>query len=154
MPRATVNLADTERVELKSLPPDSLDEGGFVVLRRLTYGQKIQRQQLAMEVSMHSTDNRRNSSPEMAMKMTQERVTVFDFGNCIVDHNLEDENGKKLDFRQPQAVFMLDPRVGEEISNHMDDMNNFEDDEDLKNSETGFGQQSSPTGNPSPMSLS
>lgn len=135
MPRATVNLAATDRVELKSLPKTEHEEGGFVVLRRLTYGQKIHRQQLATELSMQG--DARNKNPEMIMKMTQERVTAFEFANCIVDHNLEDENGKKLDFRSPQSVFMLDPRVGEEIANHIDEMNNFE--EDLPNSETGSG---------------
>jgi len=148
MPRATVNLADTNRIELKTLPAAGMEEGGFVVLRRLTYGQKIQRTQMATEVSMHQDGKGgKNSSPEMLMKMTTERVAVFDFASCIVDHNLEDEHGRKLDFKQPQSVFMLDPRVGEEIANHMDEMNNFEG--DLPNSETGFGPPSSPEENPS-----
>jgi hypothetical protein len=135
MPRATVNLATTERVELKSLPKTETDEGGYVELRRLTYGQKIHRQQLATELSMQG--DQRSKNPEMVMKMTQERVTAFEFANCVVEHNLEDEHGEKLDFRQPQSVFMLDPRVGEEIANHIDNMNNFDD--DLPNSETGSG---------------
>jgi hypothetical protein len=94
----------------------------------------------------------RNQNPEMLMKMTQERVVVFEFGNCVVDHNLEDEKGRKLNFKAPQDVFMLDPRVGDEIQQHIDDMNNFED--DLGNSETGFELPSSPDESPSPTSSS
>jgi hypothetical protein len=150
MPRATVDLSATRHVDLKTLPGEG-EEQGFVILRRLTYGQKVQRGQLAMEMSMQG-DGKRNQTPEMAMKMTQERVVVFDFGNCIVDHNLEDHSGRKLNFKSPQDVFMLDPRVGDEISQHIDDMNNFED--DLGNSETGFELPSSPDGTPTPTSSS
>lgn len=147
MPRATVNLADTEKVWLKTLPATEDEEGGYVVLRRLTYGQKIQRQQMSMEVSMQAQQGRgRNADPEMQMKMTQERVAIFDFANCVVEHNLQDENGALLDFKKPHSVFMLDPRVGEEISVEMDRMNNF--DEALGNSEPGSMQPSLASGLP------
>lgn len=141
MPRATVNLAATDRIELKTLPPSGDEEGGYVVLRRLTYGQKIQRQQMAMEVSMQAQGGR-SSDPVMDMKMTQDKVACFDFGNCVVDHNLDDDSGRRLNFKQPHDVFMLDPRVGEEIAMHIDRMNNL-DEATLGNSETGSEPQSS-----------
>lgn len=134
MPRATVDLNDTRRVDLKTCP------GGFVTLRRLSYGQKLQRQQLSMELSMTGDPKAKGKDAELGMRMTQERVAAFEFGNCIVDHNLEDDKGNKLDFRQPLNVMRLDPRIGEEIDNHISDMNNFEDDQG--NSETGSEQVS------------
>lgn len=153
MPRATVNLADTERVDLKTLPATDEAEGGYVILRRLTYGQKIQRQQMSMEVSMQAQQGKgRNADPEMQMRMTQERVAIFDFASCIVDHNLEDDKGSKLDFKQAHNVFMLDPRVGEEIAMNIDNMNNF-DEATLGNSGTGSMQPSSANGLPTTPQL-
>lgn len=147
MPRATVDINDTKRIDLKTLPGEG-DEQGYVVLRRLSYGQKVQRQQMSMEISMQQAE--RGSENQMQLKMQQERLAVFDFANCVVDHNLEDHSGRKLNFKAPHDVFLLDPRVGEEIAVEMDKMNNYE--EALGNSETGFERQSSPNGNPNPMS--
>jgi hypothetical protein len=131
MPRASVDMSATDRFELKSCP------GGFVVLRRMSYGEKLQRQTMATEASLRGE----GKNQQMNLHMMNHRVTVFEFSHCITDHNLEDENGQKLNFSVEANVFVLDPRIGDEIANHIDDMNNFEDTDAAKNSNTGSGLQ-------------
>jgi hypothetical protein len=119
MPRATVSITDTERYELKAC------EGGFVELRRLSYGEKMKRQEMSFGAAMKVDSGRKqHQSAEMTMDMAQTAATEFEFKNCIVDHNLEDEAGNKLDFKSPAHVHLLDPRIGEEIANYISDMNN------------------------------
>jgi hypothetical protein len=127
MPRATVNIQEAERVELKTLPE------GFVTIRRLSYGQKLERRAMSSQASAEMQGgNRRNM--KLVLDMINERAMLFDFTHCIIDHNLEDENGNRLDLSNPNHVRLLDPRVGEEIERALDRLNNFEeDDEELGN---------------------
>lgn len=123
MPRATVDFNDTKRHELKSLPE------AFVVLKRLSYGQKLQRQSMAMEMEMKQQGKDTQSSFQIAAT----KVAEFDFKNCIVDHNLEDEQGNKLNFQNPADVHRLHPAIGEEVGELIDGMNSFEDSDEAKN---------------------
>lgn len=127
MPSAVVNFAATEEYKLKTLP------GGFVKLRRLSYGQKLERQSMAMQTQIAGEGKKAS----MEMTMMQQVVTAFEFKNCIADHNLEDEQGTKLDFRKKENVFRLDPRIGEEIETYIDKMNNFEEGDEAENSDSG-----------------
>lgn len=120
MPKATVNINDVEKYDLKSC------EGGEVTLRRMTYGQKLTRQQNVVKMSMQQERGR--GAGKMNMDMLNHEATVFDFRACVVDHNLEDENGQKLNLTNPAHIDSLDPRVGEEIATFIDKMNNFEAD--------------------------
>lgn len=120
MPRATVDTTAAEKFDLKTC------EGAFVALRRLSYGEKLHRTGLSMQMNIEG-DNPKNA--KMAMEMMQERTTLFDFSKCIVDHNLEDDNGKKLNLATAQDMNRLHPQIGEEISTLIDKMNNFEEDE-------------------------
>lgn len=117
MPRATVDATNTEHYDLKTC------EGGFVELRRLSYGEKMKRQEMSFGAAM-KVDGKKNQSAEMTMDMAQTAAAEFEFKNCIVSHNLEDENGNLLDFRQAVSVHLLDPRIGEEIAGYIDTMNN------------------------------
>jgi hypothetical protein len=63
----------------------------------------------------------------MDMKTANQRVTEFEFGTCIAEHNLEDENGNLLDFKRPAHVAILDSRVGDEIAEAIDKMHSLED---------------------------
>lgn len=119
MPRATVSASDTTRFDLKTC------DGGFVVLRRLSYGEKMKRQEMSFGAAM-KMDRKQTQSAEMVMDMAQTAATEFEFKNCIVEHNLEDDNGNLLDFRTAVHVHLLDPRIGEEISGYIDQMNNFD----------------------------
>lgn len=127
MPIATANVVDTERKELKSLA------GAFVVLRRMTYGQIVDRRAL-MKLSVSGNQKDKNSiQGEMAMANRQ--ITAFEYRHCVVDHNLEKEvNGAtvKLNLGDAEDMNLLDPRVGQEIEQYINDMNNFED-EDQEN---------------------
>lgn len=119
MPRATVTLQDTERLELKTC------EGGYVVLRRLTYGQMLERRQMTkLEFS-----GRGNKDIAGQMALANAQVQLYEFKNCIVEHNLEDENGRQLNFASPVDVQRLDPRVGTEIETKIGEMNNYEDED-------------------------
>jgi hypothetical protein len=133
VPRATVNIADTEEFKLKSL------EGGLVTLRRMTFGQKLSRQEQAVKMTMEQ-QSRGGKGNKMSMDMLQHAATVFDFRACVVSHNLEDEEGRRLNLTQVADIDRLDPRVGEELAGLINDMNNFEDDLE----ESGFPEGSAP----------
>lgn len=123
MPNATVNLEETENHDLKTC------EGGYVVLKRMTYGQVVARRAM-MKLSVESSGKNKDFRGEMAM--ASKEITQFEFKNCIVDHNLEAADGRKLNLGSPVDFDSLDPRVGQEIEGLIGDMNNFED-EDQEN---------------------
>jgi len=131
MPRATV-VTETVRHELKSCP------GAYVVLRPMSYGTKLGRSDQAMKMTLKSESGPRRrgqaASSETEISMLQKAATQIDFQHCIVDHNLEDENERKLDFRSFSDIDSLDPRIGEEISSLIDEMNNFASEEEVGNS--------------------
>jgi hypothetical protein len=141
MVKATVSVS-TEKFDLETL------KGGYVELRRMTYGQKLKRMEMATQSTVRERQNgnrqqrrrARNADvdAEMDIKMLTRVVAEFEFRHCIVDHNLEDDSGNKLNFQVPQTLDVLDPRVGDEINTLIADMNNFEEaeDDDL-NSKTG-----------------
>lgn len=126
MPRATVDINQHQRYDLKSCP------GGFVVLRRMNYGEFLQRREMAMQMKMTSEGKSKNSATEMDLSMAQTKVAQFEFRNCIVEHNLEDHAGTLLDFRQAWTLSQLDPRIGEEIGELIDKMHQFDDAEDVQ----------------------
>lgn len=123
MPVATFKVSDSERHELKTCP------GGFVVLKRMTYGQTLERRAI-MKLSFTTQKGKKSIEGEMAMG--NRRIQIYEFQHCIVDHNLTDDMERKLNLADPVVLDQLDPRVGQEIENLISDMNNFDDDEDEK----------------------
>ena len=126
MPRATVNIQESIRKDLQTCPE------GYVVLRRLSYGQLLQRREMSAKMTFAG-----NSKSDMLgeLNAANQKVTEYEYANCIVEHNLEDENGTLLNFKQAWAVQSLDPRIGDEISKYIDELNQFE--ADLGNSSNG-----------------
>jgi hypothetical protein len=125
MPRAT-NVVEPEKFDLKTL------SGGWVLLRRLTYGQKLERKAMSSVASAETAGRSRNM--KLTMAMINEQATLYDFQRCIVDHNLEDDNGVKLNLGDMAIIKSLDPRIGDEVEQLMNKINNFEeDDEELGN---------------------
>lgn len=122
MPKATVNVSETERKELKSLA------GAFVVLRRMTYGESVERRAMLKMSIQGGTGGKRTFQGEMAFASRE--IQLFEFAHCIVDHNLEDDADRKLNLSNPVDFAQLDPRVGQEIEGLINDMNNFEDNEE------------------------
>jgi len=139
MPVVTIDPNEYERYELKTAPAnpnDPDDEQGFVMLRPLPYGLKLKRLDGAGKMVMRSQPTGKKNSKlddaEIELESSQEWAVAFDFQHCIGDHNLTDRNGQKLDFTRPFAIKLMNPRVGEEIQQLIDSLNNFEDDEELE----------------------
>ena len=119
MPNATVSF-QTERHELKSCPE------AWVELRRMSYGQIVERRSM-LKMSVASSKGSKDFKGEMAM--ANREITMFEFKNCIVAHNLTDSNERELNLGSPIDFAALDPRIGQEIEKLIGDMNNFEDDD-------------------------
>jgi hypothetical protein len=119
MPRASVLPDEVEKLDLQSIP------GGWVTLKRMTYGQKLYRQAQAAKMRV-SSDSRKSFSGEMDLMNVG--VTLQEIVNCVVDHNLykDEAETEKFDLHNPVDIQALDPRVGEEISTKIGEMNNFE----------------------------
>lgn len=126
MPIATI-VDSTERFELKSCPPD-----GYVVVRRMTYGEKLKRQSMMTKFKMEMGRNK-SDAMNMDVDLDQEKVSMWEFANLIVEHNLTDENEKPLNFKNMADIARLGPVVGEEIQTYIDKLNSFEEDDEVKN---------------------
>lgn len=131
MPRATVT-HETVRRELKTCP------GGYVELRTLTFHEMNTRQDIALRMYQERSTPKKGQKRQTEetvrayMDIANVAVTEYEFRNCIHDHNLEDENGDLIDFTKPMQAWRLDPKIGQEINNYIDELNQWEeDDEDL-----------------------
>ena len=124
MPRATIDAEARQRFDLETLPGGDGEEDGWVELRSLDYGQMLQRRDMAAKMAVEAPDGQGGNPMDRAtIEIIQRKVTEFEFATCVTDHNLEDANGQKLNFKFPQAVASLQPAVGAEISNLIDSMN-------------------------------
>lgn len=120
MVRATTSL-ETVRHELTSV------KGGWVELRPMTYGQFLQRRDMAMKMGVSGQAVQRGMPDKLDVELIQAAVIQFEFKVCIVNHNLEDDNGRKLLLGEPADFQKLDPRIGQEISDLIDEMTQWED---------------------------
>jgi hypothetical protein len=125
MPIAVV-LNTQEKFELKTL------EGAFVVVRRMNYGESLRRQGMATKFFIDGSQNSKDFKGELDVQ--QEAVTLWDFANLVVEHNLTDENERTLNFKSAHDVKRLDGAIGQEIGKYIDDFNRFEGDDEVKNS--------------------
>src|SRR6266576_984875 len=116
MPKATVDTAGV-RHDLKSC------EGGFVLLRQLPFGMMLKRRDLAARYMQEFTGTNIADVNTITINILNEKSRQFDFANMILDHNLEDANGNKLDFGNPMTLDVLDPRIAAEIETQMDKLN-------------------------------
>jgi len=121
MPDGTVS-QETYKRELKSLPPD-----GFVELKMLPYHDMLVRRDKGSIASMEQTQQRKkNRNEPETQKLTIESLQTWErdymFKSCIVDHNITDKNGVKLDFNSPMAFKMLRPDIGMEIERYIDEL--------------------------------
>lgn len=125
MPKAYVNKDETTHHDLKSCP------GGFVKLRKLTYGESIHRRQITSAMRMTAGEDQ---SFVGEMDLTNFDAVQYELSKCVVEHNLEkDDKGNQFDFSRAADLQLLDPRIGEEIQEQIRKMNEFnpdlEDDE-------------------------
>lgn len=116
MPRATIR-TEAQRIELKSL------EGGWVDIRQLPYYDMLVRRDRGGKLFFDAEQEGR-----VEIATLQAWARQYEFEHCILDHNLEDEHGNKLDFSNELTLKTLDPRVGQEIEDAIDKLHNTEDD--------------------------
>jgi hypothetical protein len=123
MPKATAP-TESKKFDLKSC------EGGFVCLRTMTFGEKLARRGFTSKALMRGGRGQRKGDFEAEMDLLNEQSQIFSFAHCITDHNLEDEDGNRLNLSAEGDIKKLHPQIGEEIDKLIDDMNNFDDEED------------------------
>lgn len=128
MPVAVV-VQNTKEYKLKSC------EGGIVEIRRMTFGESLVRKDMMASVAMEmqNRSSKANDSMKIQMDLLQEKTTLWEFLNLVVRHNLTDANDKPLDFKNPAHVKALEGRIGDEIQKYINELNSFEEDEDIKN---------------------
>lgn len=124
MPVATIT-ETSKREELKTLP------GAFVVIKRMTYGQKLTRQQMAMKMQMRGTTKRDST---LDIEMMNRLTSLWSFANLIEEHNLTermpDGSERPLNFSNAADVEKIRSDIGEEIDTLVDKLNNFDSDAD------------------------
>lgn len=129
MPQATVT-QETVRRELQSCP------GGYVELRTLSFHEMNMRQEMAARVYQEEKVPKKGQKRERPdtvrgyFELMNVAVTEYEFRNCITNHNLEDENGNLIDFTRPMQAWRLDPKVGQEIGKYIDELNQFDEEEE------------------------
>lgn len=152
MPRATIDIEETFRYDLRTLPSNNGSMGGFVVLRRLSYHQMMQRRDIAAKIGWEekqTTGRNRRKNEEQTIKAMMEVMNVatmeYEFKHSIVEHNLEDSSGNLLNFANPESFRNLDPKIGAEIGKYIDDLNQEFDEDELENfpiaSKPSFGEE-------------
>jgi len=124
MPVAVVH-EEPERRELKSCP------GGYVDIKRMTYGEKLQRRAFIGDMEMKS--GKGSKDVVTTMKVFNEAAELYDFAHAIVGHNLTDVDERPLVFTNPGDVKKLTGRIAEEIGQYIDEINNFEEDDETGN---------------------
>lgn len=116
----------TTRFDLESLP------GGWVELREFNYGEALFRREIGINMSVEGGSRKSNEPTKTDIQTMQRLVTEYEFSVCIVDHNLENELGSKMDLGDPNYIRALPVAVGDEISDLIADLNDITDEEDLK----------------------
>lgn len=117
MPNASISV-EPVKYELKTC------EGGYVVIKRMPYGKWLKRSEMSLEMKAQQQKGSRSTDLDISLMNLQ--VTLFEFSTCIVDHNLEDETGNKLDFKNAVSFELLDPRIGNEIAGYISELHEFE----------------------------
>lgn len=127
MPIGVVTNPTSEKMPLLSAPPD-----GYVIVRRMNYGEKLLRSNMAAKFLMGGSKDSKDFKGELEMQT--EEVAYWDFANLIVEHNITDANDQLLNFKSKAHVKMLSGPIGEEIGRIIDDFNAPEETDEIKNS--------------------
>jgi len=142
MALATTASTETVRKDLKTCPPD-----GYVVIRRQTYGEKLNNNQSTMKLTAGA---KKQQGLEGEVALADKNVTLWQFRNLIVDHNLEhrEPNGdvRLLNLGALSDINLLRGDIGEEIATYIDELNNFEptdEEDDAQGNSSGASAPSS-----------
>lgn len=118
MPKGTVSKTPV-RKSLKSCPPD-----GFVKLRKLPYGMMLDRRDNSSSMSMRGEDE------SVDFKLKQRWTRMYEFQHCIIEHNIEDEDGTLFNFSNELSFDLLDPEIGMEIEKYIDELHGEADEQE------------------------
>jgi hypothetical protein len=91
----------------------------------MSYGQILERRAM-MKISFQSQKGNKNMAGEIAM--ANKMIQIFEFRQCVVEHNLERVEGELLNLSNEADVTSLDPKVGQEIEKFIEGLNNFDED--------------------------
>lgn len=132
MPVGTV-MVSTKRFDLTTLPE------GYVVVRRMNYGEELDRSGMATTFKVGSTGTNNAANKDQfqgQLDIDTKKVTLWDFANLIVDHNITDDNERLLNFKNPADVAALHPIIGKEIGDCIDNWQAaaLEKEDEVKNS--------------------
>lgn len=127
MPIAVVTNSTSDRLPLKTLPE------AYVVVRRMNYGEKLLRSNMATKLLMSGSRDKNDKDVQAEVDMQTELVAYWDFANLITEHNLQDADGRELNFRNPSDVKKLDSVIGEEVGQLIDNFNSPEESDEVKN---------------------
>lgn len=114
---------DPIRYDLKTVP------GGYVKLKRLSYGDKMRRLEKTMKQSMVQKKGQKEQRVDVDLTITQAKIS--DFNKCVVEHNLTYiRNGQEvpLNFQGSDILDLINGRVAEEIDGYIDELNSYEED--------------------------
>ncbi len=95
-------------------------KGGWVKLRRLNHGDSNELAGLRVAFTLRGEDEDKEASA--SARTTIKLSRHYSFSRMIVDHNLA-KSGKKYDFKKRRDVDDLDPVIGDEIANLIDEHN-------------------------------
>ncbi len=128
MPKATAS-KEGKKFELKSCP------GGFVNLRRFNYGEVLHRREIGGEMSGTPGKDEKGANKGLEkfdLKVHHVEIQTYEFSRAIVDHNLEDDTGKKLNLGTVEGIAQLDSTIAQEIEELINALNEPPGDEESK----------------------
>lgn len=127
MPIGTVDPNKYDRFDLKTLPD------GYVMLRPLPFGMKLERRDKATKMSMEAAAGRgSDSTQKFELETLSKWSRAYDFKHCIGEHNITDVNDVQLDFGNPMTLQLLNPKLGSELESLIDKLNEDESEESLE----------------------
>lgn len=129
MPIATITNNISDQIPLESLPE------GYVVVRRMNYGEKLTRSNMATKFLLGgSAKDAASKDFQGEIDLQTREIALWDFANLVVEHNLTDALERKLNFKVRTDVESLDGTIGDEIGRIIDAFNDVESKPETKNS--------------------
>ena len=107
-------------------------EDGWVKLRRMSHGSANELTDIRLSFVQDESTGKGKGKGKAKISTVTGRQYQFD--KAVVDHNLG-HDGKPYDFAKPEDVNDLDPTIGDEIAELIDDHQDLVKDDDIPNSE-------------------
>lgn len=119
-----VSTNTTKKYDLTTL------SGAYVVVRRMTYGERLLRSEMATRLSVSGA---KSDDFKGELDIQTVDIALWDFANLVIEHNLTDVDERPLDFRKTGDVKKLMGNVGDEVGKFIDKWNDTEGSEEVKN---------------------